>query len=88
MITLKKKKATETEHFHTDVFFNGKYIGYYMSGNNVKGSEWVFTSKEMSFPYFCAGTQNEVKETLNKIANGEAVDLKQHFGIILKDFVL
>lgn len=88
MITFKKKHATETEHFHTDVFLKGKYMGYYMNGNNVQGSEWVFESRDSTIPLFCASTQKEIKSILNKIANKESVTLKQHFGIVLKDFSL
>lgn len=88
MITFKKKKATEKTHFHTDVFINNKYIGYYMNGNNVSGSEWVFSSKETTFPYFCAGTQKEIKNTLTKLVMKEAVTLKKHFGIVLNNFIV
>ena len=86
-IKFKKKYATEKEHFHTDVFFKDEYIGYYMSGNDVEGCEWVFESRGI-FPLFCAGTQKEIKDILFKIANKETVNIKQHFGIVLKNFKL
>jgi hypothetical protein len=90
MITFKKKKETERELAHTDVFLNGNYMGYYMSNGDEDGRKWVFcsdASKKEGIPYFCATTQDELKSTLNKIVNREVVTLKKHFGMVEENYV-
>jgi hypothetical protein len=51
MLVQKNKKTTEREHSHTDLYFNGVFIGYVIKNNStlaVKNENWNFVSKHES----------------------------------------
>jgi hypothetical protein len=48
MLTQKKKKETEREHAHTDLYFNDVFIGYIIKNNStlaLQNENWNFVSK-------------------------------------------
>jgi hypothetical protein len=48
MLKFKKKKATDKEHAHEEMWYNGRYLGYIMknqSGGAARvGENWNFVS--------------------------------------------
>ncbi len=66
-LVFKKKKETEKEYPHTDVYLGEKYIGYYMR-NTSKFSEvnenWNFDSKNLAYPNLRAKTRIELIDNI------------------------
>jgi hypothetical protein len=69
MLVEKKRKETEREYAHTEVYHDGKYLGYYMKNNStlaVVNENWNFVTKS-ELPCFHARTKNELLESLKKM---------------------
>lgn len=67
-LTYKSKKETASELSHTDVFINGKYIGYFLpnrSKYSAQNENWNFVSKYDGIPNFPAKTKKELTDMLD-----------------------
>lgn len=71
MLVEKKRKATDKEYAHTEVYHNGVYLGYYMKNNSGLAARvnenWNFDSKS-KLPSFYARTKKELLEKLSNMA--------------------
>jgi hypothetical protein len=61
---LKRKKETQTELAHIEVWHNNNYVGYLIK-NESKPKEWVFCSKS-ELPYLY-GKKLQLIEDLKKL---------------------
>ena len=73
MITYKKKKETEKEYPHTDVWVDGEFVGYYMKSTmpvqiRTIGHNWHFVSKDMRYTSRPGKTRKEIEDYINSVA--------------------
>lgn len=76
-VTFIKKEETEKEHAHTNVYLDGKYLGYYMRNDSpfaAKDENWNFVSKDVNYPNLRAKTQSELVSILGKEKNEQFSD--------------
>ena len=69
-LTYKKVRETEKELAHTNVFYNGSYIGYYLPNNSPASrvdENWNFVSKKSGIKCHDTKTQKEMKLWLKNI---------------------
>jgi len=55
MLTTKYKRETRTELPHTDIYYNGEFLGYITKNTSEfrkVGENWNFTSKSDRFPHY------------------------------------
>jgi hypothetical protein len=73
MLIFKKKKQTDKEYAHVEVYYNDVYLGYYMknqSGDAARvGENWNFENrnftKEPTVPSMYAETKTKLLEKIN-----------------------
>lgn len=73
MIVYKKKKGTEKEYPHTDVWVDGEFVGYYMKSTTpeqirVVGHNWHFVSKTPNYISRPGKTKKEIEEYIDSVA--------------------
>lgn len=71
MIVLKLKKGTEKELPHTDVYFDGEYIGYIIKSLKTEPDGWVFVNKS-EHPLY--RLENEVYKVLRQKTKTKLID--------------
>jgi hypothetical protein len=72
MLVEKNKKATEREHAHTDLYFNGLFIGYVIKNEStlaVKNENWNFVSKHPSIKSTFDKTKKLLIHRINNLCN-------------------
>ena len=82
-LQIKKKRKTDKEHAHVDVYNGDKYLGYYMKDDMARVFKWVFSPEPSnSLRYFCTEKQVNILDKIIDQLEENEIDLQQHFGII------
>lgn len=70
MITIKKKKETEKELAHEEIWYNGTYLGYCIKNSGalaVVGENFNFVSKS-KLPNFYRKLKRDIPTEANRLA--------------------
>lgn len=71
MIVLKTKRETEKELPHTDVYFDGEYLGYIIKSSKTEPNGWVFVNKS---EYPLSIVENDVHKVLRQKTKSKLID--------------
>lgn len=77
MLVQKKIKESIKDYAHTDLYFNGIYIGYVIKNNStlaVKNENWNFVSKVSNLSHSFNRTKNLLIEEITKKCYENLVD--------------
>ncbi len=67
MLVQKARKETIKDYAHTDLYFNGVYLGYVIKNNStlaVKNENWNFVSKSNKLQHCFERTKNLLIEKI------------------------